>query len=45
MMWKYNCTAMSLKYLTHQQKLDQIKKGDQNSEKSKIGGSKSWLLK
>jgi hypothetical protein len=45
MMWKYNYTAMSLKYLTHQQKLDQIKKGDQNSEKSRIWGSKNWLLK
>jgi hypothetical protein len=32
-------------YLTHQQKIDQIKMGDQNSEKIKIGGSKSWLLK
>jgi hypothetical protein len=36
---------MSSMSSTHQQKIDQIKLGDQNSEKTKIGGSKSWLLK
>jgi hypothetical protein len=45
MTWKYDCTATPLMYLTHQQKFDKIKMGDQNSEKTKIGGSKNWLLK
>jgi hypothetical protein len=31
--------------LPHHQKFDQIELGDQNSQKNKIGGSKSWLLK
>jgi hypothetical protein len=45
MTWKRDCIATSLMYLTHQHKFDQIKMGDQNSKKTKIGGPKNWLLK
>ena len=38
-------TATSLMSLTHQQKIGQTKFGDQNSEKTKIGGPKSLFLK
>jgi hypothetical protein len=31
--------------MTHKKKFGQIKLGDQYSKKTKIGGSKSWLLK
>ena len=37
--------ATSLINLTHHKKFDQIELGDQNSIKTKLGGSKSWFLK
>jgi hypothetical protein len=36
---------MSLMSLTHQQKIDQIELGDQNSEKTKIKGTKKLIFK
>jgi hypothetical protein len=37
---KYDYIATSSMNLTHHQKFDQIELGDQNSQKTKIGGSK-----